>query len=201
MRAVITTVAVAFISVWVIGITLSANARSPEDLTVDEKRRLAAGEILVAVSPHSAGGGKIDAIVEIATPPGKLLSLMRDCGRSPTFIDGLTSCRVLSQSPEPNTDVREHIVKKFWFLPGTRSVFRSIYDGQRSITFHRVEGDLRTMEGQWLLEPLQNGTRTRLFYNAHIDPGAPLPSSIVRVAIEAKIPKALAALRLEATRN
>ena len=196
-----TTVAIAVICGLVIGTPPSANAMSPADLTVDDKRRLAAGDILVAVGADPAGGGKIEAIVEIATPPSQLMSVMRDCARSPTFIDGLTSCRVLSQSPEANTDVREHIVKKFWFLPATRSVFKSVYDGQRSITFHRVEGDLRAMEGQWLLEPLQKGSRTRLFYNAHIDPGAPLPSSVVRAAIEAELPKTLAALRLEATRN
>ena len=201
MRAVITTVAIGIVSFLLLGIKLSAHARSPEDLTMDEIRRLAARDILVAVAPDSAGGGKIDAVIEIATSPSKLISLMRDCGRSPTFIEGLTSCGILSQSPEANSDVREHIVKKFWFVPETRSVFKSIYDGQRSITFHRVEGDLRTMEGQWLLEPLQGGVRTRLFYIAHIDPGVPLPSGIVRAAIEAELPRTLAALRLEATRN
>lgn len=184
--------------IFAVGLSASALAREANDLAGADLQRLSAGEALVSVTAAPGGGGDIDAVIDIPTSPAKLMALMRDCASAPTFIDGLKSCRVLSEDRVGQTDVREHIVKKFWFLPVTRSVFRSQYDGDRTIIFKRVDGDLRAMEGRWQLVPLHSGASTRVFYTARIDPGVSLPGALVRAAIEAEIPKTLKALRAQA---
>ena len=122
---------------------------------------------------------------------------MLDCERARRFFAGLEVCRVLQESPDKSWDIREHQVRWLWFLPMVRSVFRSDYVPVREINFRRVEGDLKQLEGQWRLEPIKNGTSTRLHYTARVDPGFPVPNSVVRASLESDIPKTLKALREE----
>lgn len=179
-----------------------AETWKPETLSTADAKRLETGEVLVSVEPARSGsGGAIAAVIDIAIPPSCLMTTMRDCASAPKFIAGLESCRVLSQSPDGTTDVREHLVKWLWFLKATRSVFRSNYEGSTFIRFQRVDGDLRTLEGTWHLQAIAAGRKTRLFYEAHVDPGLQLPDAIVRAALELEVPKTLKALRSEGERR
>jgi ribosome-associated toxin RatA of RatAB toxin-antitoxin module len=173
----------------------------PGTLTIEETRRLEAGDVLVTTAPARTGGGEISAVIDIAAPPRCLMAIMRDCESAPNFIEGLQSCRVLSRSADGGSDVREHVVKWLWFLSATRSVFRSEYEGASAIRFQRVSGDLRALDGSWDLLPVRDGRATRLFYRAHVDPGIPLPDAIVRSALEFALPKTLRALRTEGERR
>ena len=162
--------------------------------------KLEAGDAIVSVRPDPQGAtGLIEAAIDIAVPPQKLWAVMLDCERAKRFIASLTSCRILEQSADSRSDVREHIVQWIWPLPAVRSVFRSSYTPYERIAFERIEGDLALMQGEWRLEPLRGATATRLFYRARITPGWQLPDGLVRAAIETDVPKTLTALRREAT--
>lgn len=182
---------------------MAALAQSWQTGTVsaEDGVRLEAGDVLIATVPSHTGGGDISAVIDISTPPSCLMATMRDCDSAANFIDGLQSCRILSRSADGASDVREHVVKWLWFLSATRSVFRSDYDGTSAIRFSRVSGDLRALEGRWDLQPLRDGHATRLFYQAHVDPGLPLPDAIVRTALEVTLPKTLRSLRAEGERR
>ena len=163
-------------------------------------RRLKAGEVLVSVSPDPEGAtGLIEAAIDIPSAPSAVWAIMLDCARSMRMAPSLKSCRVLSATPDGRSDVREHVVQWLWPLPSVRSVFRSDYIPFQKIAFELVEGDLAYLKGSWTLEPLLQGTATRLSYRARISPGWPIPGPLVRSAIEADLPKTLLALRREAT--
>ena len=175
-----------------------ASADVPLDAA--QLRRLKAGEVVIDVRPDPQGAtGLITATIDIATPPRELWAIMLDCARSQRVTSNLKSCRVLEQSADGLSDVREHVVQWIWPLPSVRSVFASQYRPFEQINFQRVEGDLKFLEGTWRLEPLLQGRATRLSYVARITPGWPVPAALVRSAIEADMPRTLTALRREAT--
>lgn len=163
-------------------------------------RLLDQGDVIVNVRPDPRGAsGLVDAAIEIAVPPSHLWAVMLDCASSKRFIPSLKDCRVLSAAADGNWDVREHVVQWIWPLPQVRSVFRSSYRPFEKISFERIDGDLKFLEGMWRLEPVRGGSRTRLTYQARVTPGWPVPNTLVRLAIETDIPNTLKALRKEAT--
>jgi ribosome-associated toxin RatA of RatAB toxin-antitoxin module len=187
------------------GITLAVAARLPavaEDLNADQLAKLKAGDALVSVEEDSGDAdGRIAAAIEIPAAPHRVWQVMTDCARAPKFVAGLISCRVLEIGPGGAWDIREHRSKWMSMLPETVSVFRSDYVPDKEIRFARVSGTLKFLQGQWRLESLNGGARTRLRYHVRIGVSAPVPGFMIRSALEADVPKLLKALRAETAKG
>jgi uncharacterized protein YndB with AHSA1/START domain len=180
-----------------IGLAMSAQAQLVLDGVA--LRQLKAGEVVIDVRPDPQGAtGLIQAVIDIPVPPQRVWEVMIDCERAKRTIPSLKTCRVIERAADGRFDVREHIVQWIWPLPAVRSLFRSDYQPFQRIAFRKIEGDLELLEGEWQLEPQAGGAATRLSYRARITPGWPVPGAMVRSAIEADVPKTLAALRREA---
>ena len=180
-------------------IALTSPNTSSAEIDAARVRRVAAGEIIVEVDavPGTAAG-RVTALLDIPASQRRVWQVMLDCKRSVKIVDGLKSCTVTAADPGGRWDVREHLVQWAWPLPTVRSVFRSDYTEFARISFRRIDGDLKALEGAWQLEPIAAGRATRLHYEAVVDPGVPLPGFLVRNAIETDFRKTLAALRREA---
>ncbi len=175
---------------------------SPVAATPDAAARLARGEAVVQISPaDSPADGEIAAVIDILATPDRVWSVLFDCAGAPSFMDNLKQCRVVDQDPAGAWDVREHLVQWTSFLPQVRSVFRSDYVLNTSIRFKRVEGDLAFLAGEWRLEPMAGGAKTRLRYNARVGFHALVPAFMVRDALEADIPQFLGKIRDEVMRT
>lgn len=173
------------------------------ELSSDDVHRLKMREAVVRVAPDETGeaDGVIEAVIDVAAPPSAVWAVMLDCQRALAFVEGLRSCRVVERAADGTWDVREHKTKWLSFMPELRSVFKSSYVPERSIHFARVAGDLKFLEGDWLLEPLNGTTATRLKYSARVGMSLPLPGMLLRAALEEDVPARLKALRTEAERS
>jgi hypothetical protein len=168
------------------------------DITPADESKLAAGEVVSQVAPDPAGiAASVSAAIDIQASPDTVWAVMVDCDRAPKFVPDLKSCRVLESDPQGAWDVREHMIDWAWFLPTIRNVFRSDYERPRRLTFHRVDGDLKESDGEWRLEPRNNGSATRVFYSARLAPNGWVPTSWVEDNMRRDIPKVLVALRRE----
>ncbi|MBO6550859.1 MAG: SRPBCC family protein [Rhizobiales bacterium] len=184
-----------------ISFTSIANAGNIK-LTSNQQAYLQKGGLLSAVTPDPNGAaGMVQAVIDIPVPPSVLWQTMLDCKGTNKFIKGLKKCAILARDPKGKWDIREHVVSWLALMPTTRSEFRSVYSKHKSIKFSRTGGDLKTLEGEWNLEPINKGKTTRLTYMARVDPGTFLPPSMIRAAVEADLPKTLKALRDEAIRR
>ena len=182
----------------VLVILLAAAPASAEDLSVEQLARLKAGDALVSVAEDTGGAdGHIEAAIEIPASPHRVWQVMTDCARAPKFVAGLKSCRIVEQEPDGKWDIREHRSQWMSMMPETISVFRSDYTLDKEILFQRVSGTLKFLQGSWRLQPLNNGTRTRLRYSVRSGVAAPVPGFMIRSALEADVPKLLKALRAE----
>jgi len=149
----------------------------------------------IDVRPDSHGAsGEVSASIEINASPTRVWAVLIDCAAAPRLMVNVRSCRVLSHDPAGRWDVREQITNAS-LLPAVRTVLRSDYDYPRSVRFHRIDGDFKVLEGRWLLEPLDGGTRTRVTYESRMTAPFAAPGFMVRAVLRKDLPRALINLR------
>lgn len=148
--------------------------------------------VSVTVDPTS-DAALIRAAVDIPAPPQQVWTTMIDCRNAGRMVTSVTRCKILSQGP--GWDVREHVTKGGALIPAIRNVFRSDYEPYRRIRFHRVEGDLKTMEGEWGLIPLDGGKSTRVTYENRLSVRILAPPALIRAGLRKDTPRVLENLR------
>ena len=157
----------------------AAPAQSPEPV-VD----VTGGEGLTAV---------VHGQIDVNAPRQVIWRLLVDCERSLHIMAGAKSCKVIQRDPAGRWDIREQISKGGGFTPTVKILLRSTYEAPHIVHFHRIEGDVKSMDGDWRLEPLDAG-HTRVFYdNQLLVAGAPGP--IARAVMRRDIPRDLISLR------
>ncbi len=150
---------------------------------------------VVEVNADSRGAsGDIRAQVDIAAPPATVWRVLIDCGQVPHLMVGAKSCKVLQHDPAGRWDVREQISQGA-LLPAIRTVLHSDYEAPRSVHFHRVDGDLKVLEGNWRLEPLDSGLRTRVSYDSRVQAPFGIPAFLARSVLRNDMPKTMNNLR------
>jgi len=145
------------------------------------------------------GAAIVTASVDIDAPPAVVWRMVVDPASAVRMIVNTKSCRVLERDPAGRWDVREQI-SKGGILPGVRVVIRSDYSPPNLVRFHRVDGDLKVLEGEWRLTPLDGGTRTHLAYGTRLVSPFPAPAMIVRSVLRKDMPQTLANVRDAAER-
>jgi uncharacterized protein YndB with AHSA1/START domain len=150
---------------------------------------------VVEVTPGPGGGAElVHAVVEIAAPPRAVWAVMTDPVAAPRLVVNMRVSRTIEHDPAGRYDIREQITKGGLF-PGVRTVVRTDYLPPDRIRFHRVDGDLKALDGEWRLIPLDGGARTRLTYDSRLVPPFPAPGGMVRSALRKDMPQNLANLR------
>jgi len=149
---------------------------------------------VVVTSDPDGGAGIITAVEDIDAPRQTVWDIMVDCSRVAKMMASVKYCRVLQRDPSGRWDIREQVTKAT-IMPGARVVMRSDYDAPHTVEFHRTDGDFRILEGEWRLEPLDGGTRTRLFYRTRVSSPVPAPAFIVRAMLRGNLTASLENLR------
>ncbi|MDB5439879.1 MAG: hypothetical protein JWM33_2306 [Caulobacteraceae bacterium] len=139
---------------------------------------------------HVQGGVDIDA------PPQLVWTVMTDCKNAFQLITNLKSCKIIEGDMAKGWDVREHVTGSNFVFPGLRIVFRSDYTPYSKISFHLVEGDLKSEQGVWSLTPINGGAGTRVGYeNRLAAKSAFAPAVLVRQSLRKDTPQALSNLK------
>jgi carbon monoxide dehydrogenase subunit G len=175
-------------------LSLPASALELDAAAMDRLRK---GEPVTSVSSdgQESAAGTIQAVIDVPAPPAEVWKILTDCDINVRVIGGLKSCKVVSRDAASGVDVREHLISWSRLLPTVRSVFRSEYVTNQQIRFSRTEGDLKRLDGEWKLETQDAGKGTRLRYRADLALGIPVPSALVRSALESDMPKTMRAIR------
>lgn len=159
------------------------------------------GHPYVEVRPDPDGtGGVVRGVIDIAAPAEVVWKVMTDCELAPKMVANLKSCRVLERDPAGRWDVREFVSRPTVVLRPVRNVFRSDYQPDQRIAFHRTGGDLAVFEGEWRVEPHEGpgGGGVRVSYQARIAAPFAVPGWIARIALRSDVHAALLAFQREA---
>lgn len=73
-------------------------------------------------------------------------------------------------------------------LPSFNYILAQELSPPHSLTFHRVSGSFRDIQGSWHLIPAENGTKTILSYNLKLDPGPLVPHALILAAVKSDLP-------------
>lgn len=166
------------------------------DLTPKAQAALKRGEAYAEVTPDPDGvAGHVRAVIDINAPIQKVWRTMTDCAAAKAMISTLSGCRVVEGDQARGWDIREHITRRNLVFPGMRIVFRSDYEPYNLIRFRLVEGDLKVQQGEWRLQALDGGRRTRVFYENRLAVDWPVPKALMREALRRDTPKVLMNLR------
>lgn len=150
--------------------------------------------LVLQVTPDSAGGAQVRGGIDIPAPPAAVWKVMLDCNQAVQYVPKLKSCRVLQTGPGGAWDVREHRFN-YGVLGEIRHVFRSDYVTGRRVRTQRVDGDLKFSQGEWRLDPLEGGAATRVRYESRSASKTPVPGPLARQAIRRDAPASLRGLR------
>ncbi|QUD87002.1 SRPBCC family protein [Phenylobacterium montanum] len=147
----------------------------------------------VTADPHGASG-LIRGAVDIDAPPATVWRVLVDCAGAPRLMVNLKSCRILRRDPGGRWDEREQI-SRGGLLPGVRTVVHADYEPTGRIDFHSIAGDLKLLQGEWRLQSLAGGARTRVLYESRVTASFIAPGPLVRTVLRRDMPKTLANLR------
>jgi ribosome-associated toxin RatA of RatAB toxin-antitoxin module len=90
--------------------------------------------------------------------PARLYALINDVERYPQFLPWCTHARVESRTPQ---EIVATIGVRQGALQGEFTT-RNTLEADRSVQMRLVSGPFRTLEGQWLLTPVEAGCRIDL---------------------------------------
>ncbi|MES2034742.1 MAG: SRPBCC family protein [Pseudomonadota bacterium] len=165
-------------------------------LPTDADKTLRAGLPWITVG-LDGDAALIHAAIDIPAPAERIWKAMTDCRYAAKLVANVTRCRILSQGP--GWDVREHVTSGNMIVPTIRNVFRSDYEPYRRIRFHRVDGDLKAMQGEWGLTAFNGGKWTRVTYENRLAARILAPAIAVRAGLRKDTPKVLMNLRTVST--
>ena len=171
------------------GLVLALGMIAPRAFAVPES-----APVIDVVQDGHGASGVVHGSVDIDAPRATVWRVLLDCAEAPRLMVNLKSCRVTRQDLAAHWDEREQITKGS-LLPGIRTVIHADYDPEQRIRFHRVGGDFKVLEGEWRLESLDGGARTRVSYDSRVTPSFLAPGAIVRSVLRHDMPLTLAHLR------
>lgn len=135
--------------------------------------------------------------IEIDVPPDRVYPVLLDFERYPDFVPNQTRARVLEAD------------EGRWRVAFELSVARKLHytldltgEAPSTLTWTLVEGEMmEANDGGWLLEPIDDGKRTRATYRLAVELAGFVPRSITQALVERTLPATLEAFKKEVERR
>jgi len=160
-------------------------------------RGLGDGQAYSEVAAAPNGAVLIHAAIDIPAPAKTVWTVMTECRYAQKLIATVTSCRSVQGDARNGWDIRETVTKGDFFVPTIHNVTRTDYTPYSHIGFRKAGGDLKVEQGEWRLEPLNNGAGTRVIYVNLVGVDITAPAFMVRAGLRNNTAKVLANLRRE----
>lgn len=159
-------------------LSLASNAHA-EDRSVSE--RLTTPTITVTTLPYpntSVEWGR--AVSVVAAPADTILNIVRDYGQYATFLPNFQASRVLSQRGDSALVYLEaKIIKRMVTIWAEMKLRAVKSDGNTHVVEGKMtKGNVAIMAARWEVTPL-DATHTKVAFQLIMDPGIPMPSSMV----------------------
>jgi uncharacterized membrane protein len=123
------------------------------------------------------------ASVEVDAPIDEVWAVVEDVETAPQWQGGLVSLTALEHDDEgrPTLCESENDIK----VRTVKTLVRFSYDGPERLSWSQEKGDLKSVEGAWILEDLGDG-RTKVTYTLDSDPGRMI-GMLIRGPVESAI--------------
>lgn len=165
-----------------------------------EVQTLQQGKVVVKQNPTSANAvPSVEAKILIAKPPEKVWSVVSDPVTLMESERKVKKVKVLSKTA--NKQNVEFSVMMTPLFPAFNYVLLQELSGPYLLTFHRISGSFRDIQGSWRLTPFDNGTKTILSYTLKLDPGPLIPRALLMAAVKSDLPSMMKNAKLSINKN
>lgn len=150
---------------------------------------LSKGQVLVSQNLAPANAmPSVEAKILIAKPPEKVWKVVADPEKLMREENKVKKVKVLSRTA--NKQNVEFSVLMTRLLPPFNYVLLQELSPPNLLTFRRVSGSFKDIQGSWKLAPADNGNKTILTYTLKIDPGPflPIPRWMLLNAVKSDLP-------------
>lgn len=162
-------------------------------ITAESLARLRNGEVLIQNTRTDESGGSAEVQAVIRAPVEQIWAVLASCKRAFEYVDGLKACDVLK--PGMEHALVTNSVKKSWVIPRLDYTIEFLRQPYSRIDFHKINGDLKLLEGYWQFTPLSGESGILVTHNIRVQPRIPAPRWLIRRSIRKDIPDMLACLR------
>lgn len=163
--------------------------------------------VLISARPWAGSSfDEMQAIGDIDASPEAVLAVLDDLPRYPQFMPPTSKAQFLGRDANtvyyymeispPVIARRDYCIRVGWeHLPGGK--LRSFWSADNSGCPPERRGVVRVREneGEWLLEPIDDGRRTHVTYHCHIEVGGAVPAWMVNRVSATELPNVIGAVR------
>lgn len=135
------------------------------------------GGIIIVDKPVKNTNNKaIEATFWINSTPKQIFEVLTDHEKIPEFMPFIVDCKVLDHKG----NIFDVYFKAQQMGFNVEYVLRRIYEKYRKISWSKLKGDMKTIEGYWLFTPDPSGKGTISTYFVFVEPGMLVPQEISR---------------------
>ncbi len=139
--------------------------------------RLFNGEVIVADKENEAGIPGLQAMFVVSASAERIWEVLVDYEHFKKIFKGILKLRVLDENPSG-------AIVEFWIDAVLAELHYILYrhyerPGQR-ITWKRLAGDLKAIEGSWEISATPRSDQKLLVYESFVRVGGPVPTKLIR---------------------
>lgn len=165
-----------------------------------EMQTLKQGKVVVKQNPTPANSvPSVEAKILIAKPPEQVWTVVSDPVTLMESERKVKKVKVLSK--QANKQNVEFSVLMTPLFPAFNYVLLQELSAPYLLTFHRISGSFRDIQGSWRLTPFDNGTKTILSYTLKLDPGPLIPRGLLMTAVKSDLPNMMQNAKASITKN
>jgi ribosome-associated toxin RatA of RatAB toxin-antitoxin module len=134
--------------------------------------------------------------VLIKARPEQVWQILSDYGRCAHIFPQLRKCEVLED--RGTTKIAKHVLAPSG-IPATYEYILEVHEtAPRTMSWHRLSGDFKEVDGFWKLEPTELGHHTLVTYAARVIGGFFEPQPLIKRQFRVDMPNVLLALKTQA---
>jgi ribosome-associated toxin RatA of RatAB toxin-antitoxin module len=150
-------------------------------------QKLSQGEVVI--KQHAAAAKSIPSVearILIPKAPDRVWKVVSDPEKLMKEESKVRKVKVLSRTA--NKQNVEFTVLMTRLFPPFNYVLLQELSPPSLLTFHRVSGSFRDIDGAWRLTPVEDGTKTILSYTLKLDAGPLIPQALLMGAVKSDLP-------------
>jgi hypothetical protein len=154
-----------------------SSAITPANTDIDWPTLLQ-GEVLVEAVENSAGLSGLRALFVVPAARERIWGVLLDYKNFPEIFSGIDNMQVLDQDAQGATVEFwvDALLKKYHYV-----VYRHYEKPGWRLTWRRLSGDLRQLEGSWEIRDTPQSGVHLLVYESYVQVGGIIPKSLVRL--------------------
>lgn len=160
-----------------IALIMLTSTVSPAGTDTVDWETLFAGGVSIEPMQHPDGVAGLRASFMVAAPRERIWAALTDYPNFPKMFPDIHALRVLTED-ERGADISYEVKALFSTY---RYVLQRRYDDPgRRLTWRRLSGDLKRMEGSWEIRDTTRPTSQMVVYESYVDIGGIVPMALVR---------------------